>query len=725
MDGKLKGFWPLAWIALFWFVAFSQFLFWHRWIHWDMIVFFLPHFIYANDIFRAGHLPLWNPFLDSGVPFFSNPQSHLWYPPNQLVIWTVGYSIRSLQYELFLHYLAAGITSYALARKYMLSRSASTLAAVSYMLSGIFVGNAEHFNVIVSFTWMPLALAGVEGWFSTQRKNNLWFLGASILLMLTGGHFGPDLICFLFLGIFIIIRALESIRRDGFFVVLTTKLAQLALACGVAALLSGIYLVPVLSDLATFSDRGSALPDQIAVDLDALPAWGILTVILPAYSFNSALIQKWESISMLNCYLGLVCLCLAVFAIYARPSRNVLILSILSVLAFLVALGGRGGLRELLYNFLPFFKVFRNPALFRGIFILFFSLLGGFGLDRLRNASPGEQKSFRRAILLFLTVLAIFTGLVGALFALYSKINNDAAMMLRENYLETLPLQVLILLALYFWLTRREKISTLGILLLSSIDLTLMAQTNIGLVGDYIKRSDQKAFDQTFFVSIPGRKRTVVNYHWQGRIDNWNQLDNSGEIFKQFQVSSYGPSSPEYYSIMDTGFYKVAAQFPRFFIAPWVSVSENFELSLAQFAKAAAAGTFPVMVSTSPPEGIEIVNDAEYAAGQVSSNHIEVKSFSINRLELVFETDRPALFVSTETYHNGWEAWLDGKRVPTIKVDFVFRGVYVSAPGRHSLVWEFHPKSFDYGLAVSSLGLVALVAWIGIARRRNPRARVS
>ena len=46
----------------------------------DAFTYFTPYRDYANFALRAGHLPLWNPYLFLGVPFLANPQSAVLYP---------------------------------------------------------------------------------------------------------------------------------------------------------------------------------------------------------------------------------------------------------------------------------------------------------------------------------------------------------------------------------------------------------------------------------------------------------------------------------------------------------------------------------------------------------------------------------------------------------------------------------------------------------------------
>ena len=47
-----------------------------------------------------------------------------------------------------------------------------------------------------------------------------------------------------------------------------------------------------------------------------------------------------------------------------------------------------------------------------------------------------------------------------------------------------------------------------------------------------------------------------------------------------------------------------------------------------------------------------------------------------------------------ETWYPGWIAEIDGRRVPILRADVLFRGVEVPA-GRHRVVFRFAPFSLD------------------------------
>ena len=53
----------------------------------DAFTYFTPYWAYRMAELRAGHLPLWNPYLFLGVPFLANPQAAVLYPLHWPLTW--------------------------------------------------------------------------------------------------------------------------------------------------------------------------------------------------------------------------------------------------------------------------------------------------------------------------------------------------------------------------------------------------------------------------------------------------------------------------------------------------------------------------------------------------------------------------------------------------------------------------------------------------------------
>jgi uncharacterized membrane protein YfhO len=75
---------------------------------------------------------------------------------------------------------------------------------------------------------------------------------------------------------------------------------------------------------------------------------------------------------------------------------------------------------------------------------------------------------------------------------------------------------------------------------------------------------------------------------------------------------------------------------------------------------------------------------------------------------------RDAEVVFVEQFAPGWRATVDGAEVPVHRANLLVMGVRAPA-GRHAIALRYRPPGLRAGLALSAVGLVALVA---LARRR-------
>jgi hypothetical protein len=77
--------------------------------------------------------------------------------------------------------------------------------------------------------------------------------------------------------------------------------------------------------------------------------------------------------------------------------------------------------------------------------------------------------------------------------------------------------------------------------------------------------------------------------------------------------------------------------------------------------------------------------------------------------------------ILTDTFYNGWQAFLDDKPVVTYRANVSFRAVKLPA-GRHTVRFEFIPFSFFAGLAVSILSILILgfTAWFNFRKYKKP-----
>ncbi|HYJ05469.1 MAG TPA: YfhO family protein [Chthoniobacterales bacterium] len=94
-----------------------------------------------------------------------------------------------------------------------------------------------------------------------------------------------------------------------------------------------------------------------------------------------------------------------------------------------------------------------------------------------------------------------------------------------------------------------------------------------------------------------------------------------------------------------------------------------------------------------------------------------------NRVELTTETTVPTVLVLAENYYPGWQAHVDGRRVKTIRVNYNQRGVVLSR-GRHTVMYNYQPRSVQLGFMISLVTLVSLLGWAAAGRAWSRHAPV-
>jgi hypothetical protein len=97
----------------------------------------------------------------------------------------------------------------------------------------------------------------------------------------------------------------------------------------------------------------------------------------------------------------------------------------------------------------------------------------------------------------------------------------------------------------------------------------------------------------------------------------------------------------------------------------------------------------------------------------------QIVRYSPQELEIQTEADAASLLVVTDSYYPGWRASVDGRPATILRTNVLFRGVPVPAGAHRVRLW-FDPLSVRFGLALSTIGLLANgAALLFYARRRR------
>jgi len=107
--------------------------------------------------------------------------------------------------------------------------------------------------------------------------------------------------------------------------------------------------------------------------------------------------------------------------------------------------------------------------------------------------------------------------------------------------------------------------------------------------------------------------------------------------------------------------------------------------------------------------------------GDPANAQAKVTRYEPQRIEIETRNGQPGFLVLSEMYYRGWEAWIDGRRAPVERVNYVLRGLAVPA-GDHRIEFVFRAPSFRNGAAYTLLGIMLLLVSVG--GRRSGAGRI-
>src|SRR5579864_812756 len=328
----------LIWLAL----LLATVLFWsiplfhpHATIHWDLADVAYPAQKYFADSMHAGRLPYWTPFLYSGMPFLSDPQTGAWYPLHW-PFYLIGITPRILFWELALHSFLVLAGAFLLARKLFGEPVAAAIAAMFYAWGGFFAAHSSQLGMFEAAALLPWLL-----WASLSERKAWLLTGSFAGLIVLAGNFDAALYCFFALACFL---TAQNWKRAAALVVTTPV---------IAFCLSAVVILPWL-EISRYAAHPVTTPAASLRPID-------LAAVMSADYFGliSGDYRGPEEIRQYYLYGGLLLLPLAIAGLLRKLRMG-------SVLALIVpglwyALGPAAGLARLLKT-LPIFRDAHAPV---------------------------------------------------------------------------------------------------------------------------------------------------------------------------------------------------------------------------------------------------------------------------------------------------------------------------------------------------------------------------
>jgi len=378
-----------------------------------------------NDIF-----PFWNPYQSMGLPFHCDPQSNVLYPPLWLFYIFGSYSPFCWGIELIAHAFIGGLGFYYFSLRFTKIPKVAFLVGVSYMLSGFFVGNAQHITWIIAAAWLPWCLRFFINFCEKPCLKNAIVLACVGSLFFTGSYSGFIIISsylFLLLFIYFIIRHIKykqykTIRN--IFIFGTISLSCL-IALSAPALISYIEAFKICT-------RGIGV-NYYEVDY-YMSFRGMVSLIHPHFYFSNL---HWVNVdfAMGNVYIGtFTAICFFVGIAVKKRSKLIWVFFGFGIFCLLMALGKHLPLHRLGFDYIPLFDIIRIPSMFRLYFIIGILLVAISGIEKIFSYFKNEKYL---SIVLFIVLLSMTFNT--AFFGRWSYYNRQTTNVKIEKALEKCP----------------------------------------------------------------------------------------------------------------------------------------------------------------------------------------------------------------------------------------------------------------------------------------------
>ncbi len=345
----------------------------------DGIIFNAPLRAAAANILHAGYLPLWNPYIFSGIPLHASAQAGLLFPLNW--IYLVLSAPVATNIMMLASYSLAGLGAYLYARRAGANIAGSIATGLIWQWSSFLVNQISHTNIVQTAAMLPWVLWAVDGYGKTGRRWGGALLAMFVALQAFAGHQQTFAYALLLTSAYAVTMAFAS--RENRINYLRSIIFIIA-----GFVLAAVQILPTF-ELLRNSPRATATYDFFSSF--SMPPHFVLTVVAPylmgggdgkifrAHYLGPSFYSEYAV------YIGVTGFMLSLLAVWLRRDARTKFWAVAALVCLALAFGRYAPLRlyELIYQ-VPLLNLFRVHA--RHLMEVDFALavLAGRGLTALQ-----------------------------------------------------------------------------------------------------------------------------------------------------------------------------------------------------------------------------------------------------------------------------------------------------------------------------------------------------
>lgn len=411
---KEKTLWLLVLLGIAYF--YRPLFFGETFFFRDLFSIFLTQKQLFLNLVQSGELPLWDPYLHGGRPYFANALNSTFYPLN-LLLWVLPF-FQAFNLMIVLHVLGYLVFAYLFARVIGLQRASSFVVAIVYGFCGYTLSLINLLNMFLALMYMPaLLLCWHLFWLKKQARWFLLTVLAGVIQIFAGS---PEITILSMLFLFGWSLCYPYRITPGRRMILWGLLG--VFIAGIAS----IQIIPLAEMLACSSRRyglsyaawsqWSLVPQRLP-ELIVPEFFGRVDTMNWSQNYWGSAIAPENIPFVFSIYIGAVALMLAILGgihsgdhpTLPRTTRRVLLS--LFVCSVILSLGRFLPLFHLVYRYVPLASVFRYPVKILSVGLFPCALLIGYATDMYFGKFPHD----RRPIIPSVRLVAFFWGVAALL----------------------------------------------------------------------------------------------------------------------------------------------------------------------------------------------------------------------------------------------------------------------------------------------------------------------
>ncbi|MFI5153162.1 MAG: hypothetical protein ACHQET_07505 [Chitinophagales bacterium] len=395
-----------------------------------------PNKYFFSAALRAGHLPLWNPYVNFGLPLYADPGFAFWHPITWL-FGLIGYNLYTLAIEVLFYIWLGGIFMFRLGRYFNHSTRTSFCMALMYMCCGFFVGNMQHINFLTCAAFLPWVTQSYLHLLSGFSFPRLLSACISMYLLATGGHPAIPFGTIYFLGLILFgwIAVLDEEKnipsiRDRLFGLLKSNFWLIVFFIAIASPLIYSY-VEIMNQFSR-----SEIVDQ---SRGPNAGFGIISYLSFLFPFATTATSRFltNDLLMRNAYFSFFGFAIFLHCLVSQKNKFQKIFIGSGIFMLLLSFGGL--FKSLIYPNLPLLQYIRTNGEFRVFSIFSFILVSSFSLEEI----------FRRRLPGSLNKILIFFGIASLLGLGWFLLRNQQGKLFQTDMVNT---QHSIIVEIKWWL---------------------------------------------------------------------------------------------------------------------------------------------------------------------------------------------------------------------------------------------------------------------------------